>query len=747
MTLFYKLKRIRWTSRIFVITPIISLCLLFTHEKPLAANFNVKKLTLSDLETLEKRRVPRDFPHYATNLTQSCETSEGKKWRDSVRAGWTNDFFWGSHIWRRGARLFEGQRQNRNVFSIRVSYASKTSRASRNKLTYRIKGRDLTEELVKGVTAEYRNGRGYWRRCTLKAGSNIREYDAISVDASRSALNKLERHVRELNVLAVQQERAVVDITKYGLKIDYLFDFDGLLPKLESQLAVLREERKEQIVVKRELPSNEPLQAEVNPFQRKQDLWNGWSDAELCEVSANALASANLLREIENRGIDCGSSGQILANSISSESDEESEELKLANAERARQLAQEEKRVKEAEEIARKLAEEEKRIAELENARKKAEDDRRIAEVENARKRANEEKAKILADRETPKIQVIAVNSKGALGTVEGLITDDVAVDVVMIDGQIVELSSDGSFTHEIYIPRNGKVLEIIAFDESGKRAAQNLTLDRSTVSAPRGPQFASLNPAARPAKINGNAAALIIGIAEYERTPAPAAFADKDAQYFYDYASLKLGVPEENILELINEKADRIEFKLAVRNWLTSIADANTDLYVFFAGHGMGSDDGKSMFLLPYDGTPALLEDSAIRRDQLFKDIASLNPNSVTVFLDTCYSGSTRESEMLIAARPVLIKVNEQEIPDGFAVFTAASGEQTAKPLPQVEQGLFSYFLMRGLEGEADANQNGKVTAGELHEYTRKNVNRFSSGTQTPEFQGDDERVLVTFQ
>jgi hypothetical protein len=54
------------------------------------------------------------------------------------------------------------------------------------------------------------------------------------------------------------------------LKIDYLFDFDGLLPKLESQLAVLKEERKEQIVVKRELPSNEPLQAEVNPFQRKR---------------------------------------------------------------------------------------------------------------------------------------------------------------------------------------------------------------------------------------------------------------------------------------------------------------------------------------------------------------------------------------------------------------------------------------------------------------------------------------------
>ena len=140
--------------------------------------------------------------------------------------------------------------------------------------------------------------------------------------------------------------------------------------------------------------------------------------------------------------------------------------------------------------------------------------------------------------------------------------------------------------------------------------------------------------------------------------------------------------------------------------------------------------------------GTPALLEDSAIRRDQLFEDIAALKPNSVTVFLDTCYSGSTRESELLIAARPVLIKVNEQAIPDGFAVFTAASGDQTAKPLPDVEQGLFSYFLMKGLEGEADLDSDGQIRAGELHEFTRKNVSRLSMGSQTPEFQGDSERV-----
>ena len=123
------------------------------------------------------------------------------------------------------------------------------------------------------------------------------------------------------------------------------------------------------------------------------------------------------------------------------------------------------------------------------------------------------------------------------------------------------------------------------------------------------------------------------------------------------------------------------------------------------------------------------------------------MKPNSVTVFLDTCYSGASRTDDMLIAARPVLIRAKEQSIPDGFTLITAATGEQTAKPLQEVEQGLFSYFLMQGMEGEADANNDSKITAGELHRFTQAKVARYSAGSQTPQLQGDADRVLVTFQ
>ena len=77
----------------------------------------------------------------------------------------------------------------------------------------------------------------------------------------------------------------------------------------------------------------------------------------------------------------------------------------------------------------------------------------------------------------------------------------------------------------------------------------------------------------------------------------------------------------------------------------------------------------------------------------------------------------------------------------------TAAAGDQTAKPLEEAKHGMFSYFLMKGMEGDADQNKDNKITAGELHQYVQQNVIQQSSGTQTPGLQGDSNRVLVRFQ
>jgi len=136
------------------------------------------------------------------------------------------------------------------------------------------------------------------------------------------------------------------------------------------------------------------------------------------------------------------------------------------------------------------------------------------------------------------------------------------------------------------------------------------------------------------------------------------------------------------------------------------------------------------------------LLEDSTLLRNQLFDRIAKLNPKSVTVFLDTCYSGATRTEEFLVAAKPIFIEAQEQNIPDKFTVFSASTGRETAKVLEDAEHGLFSYYMMKGLEGEADANSDNQITNGELIAFINKNVSR--QADQTPQLNGDPDQVLV---
>ena len=53
----------------------------------------------------------------------------------------------------------------------------------------------------------------------------------------------------------------------------------------------------------------------------------------------------------------------------------------------------------------------------------------------------------------------------------------------------------------------------------------------------------------------------------------------------------------------------------------------------------------------------------------------------------------------------------------------TAAAGDQTAK-LEEAKHGMFSYFLMKGKEGEADSNSDNQITAGELHAYVQQGSN-----------------------
>ena len=75
--------------------------------------------------------------------------------------------------------------------------------------------------------------------------------------------------------------------------------------------------------------------------------------------------------------------------------------------------------------------------------------------------------------------------------------------------------------------------------------------------------------------------------------------------------------------------------------------------------------------------------------------------------------------------ARPLKIVADEQDTPENFTIFSASQLDQISSGLKEAKHGIFSYYLMKGLEGKADSNQDKKITNGELISYMDENISQ----------------------
>jgi hypothetical protein len=73
------------------------------------------------------------------------------------------------------------------------------------------------------------------------------------------------------------------------------------------------------------------------------------------------------------------------------------------------------------------------------------------------------------------------------------------------------------------------------------------------------------------------------------------------------------MGIPLHKIKLLTDTKANRIDLLLAMRNRMkTEIVNGKSDVYIFFAGHGLASTDGSKVHLLTSDSHLDLLDEPA---------------------------------------------------------------------------------------------------------------------------------------
>ncbi len=244
---------------------------------------------------------------------------------------------------------------------------------------------------------------------------------------------------------------------------------------------------------------------------------------------------------------------------------------------------------------------------------------------------------------------------------------------------------------------------------------------------------------------------AVVIGIENYKYAPI-VDFAKRDAQVFYKYALSVFGVPKQNIYFLTNTEATLGEMKkiFSKDGWLARRSIKNeSNIIVYYAGHGAPDIKSKEAFLIPYDIDPNYAK-TGFKLNSLYSALSSLKAKSVTVFIDACFSGKSRNDKMLIAgARSVVIPTESSAISaKNMAIMSASTDKEFSSAYPEKHHGIFTYYLLKELKN--NANSLNSLSIRQFHQNIKQNVKKtagFLDKEQNPSLIGNNKDRAVVME
>lgn len=232
----------------------------------------------------------------------------------------------------------------------------------------------------------------------------------------------------------------------------------------------------------------------------------------------------------------------------------------------------------------------------------------------------------------------------------------------------------------------------------------------------------------ALPAKADRDGLAVIIGNRDYREGIPEVSFALNDAAAMKRFVIDVLGYDEKSVLLLENAtqaqlysmfgSADHPRGKLW--SWVPS---RNTEVVVYYSGHGVpGLADGRG-YLLPVDADPDTPQINGYPLELLYRNLAELGVRSIFVYLEACFSGESAGGTLCRNCSGLTVMPRVTEVPKGITLFSAASASQVASWDEEVGHGLFTHYLLQGLYGKADKNDDKTVRLGELRRWLKNEM------------------------
>jgi WD40 repeat protein len=315
---------------------------------------------------------------------------------------------------------------------------------------------------------------------------------------------------------------------------------------------------------------------------------------------------------------------------------------------------------------------------------------------------------------------------------------------VDIVNNQIPEFKVAGDLiSDEVPLVAGYNQIQISIASKSGERFSKTIGINRKT-SVLGATSF--ISSGSKKERVSGSGPqqwAVVVGVSEYMNSGIPSLkYADKDAEAIANFLQRPEGggYDSNHMCVLLNKNATLANIKDALINFLNQAIDMDL-VIIYFAGHGAPEPARpKNMYLLTYDSDPASLGTSAFPMWDIQTVLARyISAKRVIVFTDACHSGGISvnfATRGLGNSEPNLVNqylADLSKTKEGIVVFTASAAGEVSQEYPEFSHGVFTYYLLKGLEGKADYNNDYTVTINELMQYVEEQVKRKTHGAQNP--------------
>jgi hypothetical protein len=235
---------------------------------------------------------------------------------------------------------------------------------------------------------------------------------------------------------------------------------------------------------------------------------------------------------------------------------------------------------------------------------------------------------------------------------------------------------------------------------------------------------------------------ALVVGINSYSHWPN-LEYAARDAGEIAAVLKQK----GFTVFSLTNQNATRHNILGRLERIRQSV-DANSRVVFYFAGHGQTEDlpGGRERgYIVPADADAYDWQGTMLPMGQLNRTVKKFKAKHILLAFDSCYSGLGLTRSIKRSQKQDAVYIKKMMQTRSIQILTAGSRSEQA--IEAEGHGLFTDHLLAALNGAADINSDGHITATEIYATVRPSITKHSHSRQTPQFgyiEGNGDIIFI---